>query len=242
MVNGLSTSLAPFRLGLLLVLCCLSLTALGGCTGSRGGQIPYSAEGFGPPDGPSVASIDAAYRIAPLDKLAISVFQVTQLSGSYQVDLTGRIGMPLLGSVAAANKTPDELQQHITDLLSEKLLKNPEVTVGLTEATGSRVTVDGSVKRPGIFPMFGKTTLLQAIAIAGGPDDFANPKRVAIFREIGGKRMAAAFDLTTIRDGQDDDPQVYRGDVIVVDGSTRKRALRDVLSALPLGSLFVPVL
>lgn len=235
-------ALAPSRFGLFFLLCCLSLAALSGCTGSRGGQIPYSSEGFGPPDGPTVASLDTNYRIAPLDKLAINVFQVTQLSGSYQVDLTGRIGMPLLGTVQAANKTPEELQVHLTELLSRKLLKNPEVTVGLTEATGSRVTVDGSVKKPGVFPMYGKTTLLQAIAIAGGPDDYANPRRVAIFREIDGKRMAAAFDLTTIRSGEDDDPQVYRGDVIVVDGSSGRRTFRDVLSALPLGSLFVPVL
>ena len=238
MTDGFSITFGGLRLGLL----CILLTAVGGCASSRGGQIPYNVEGFGPPDQQSAVSLDASYRIAPLDKLTISVFQVAQLSGSYQVDLTGRIGMPLLGTVQAANKTTEEFQQHLTDLLSKKLLKNPEVTVGLTEATGSRITVDGSVKKPGIFPMFGKTTLLQAIATAGGPDENANAKRVAIFREIGGRRMAAAYDLTAIRQGQDDDPEVYRGDVIVVDGSKGRRAFRDILSALPIGSLFVPVL
>ena len=237
MTKGLSINFRPLSYGLL----CVLLTAVGGCTSSRGGEIPYNVEGFGPPDAQSATSLDASYRIAPLDKLTINVFQVAQLSGSYQVDLTGRIGMPLLGTVEAANKTTEEFQQHLTDLLSIKLLKNPEVTVGLTEATGSRVTVDGSVARPGIFPMFGMTTLLQAIATAGGPNEYANPKRVAIFREIGGRRMAAAFDLTAIREGQDDDPEIYRGDVIVVDGSKSRRAFRDILSALPLGSLFVPV-
>ena len=238
MTNGFSLNFRPLNSGLL----CVLLTAVGGCTSSRGGEIPYNVEGFGPPDAQSATSLDASYRIAPLDKLTINVFQVAQLSGSYQVDLTGRIGMPLLGTVQAANKTTEEFQQHLTDLLSKKLLKNPEVTVGLTEATGSRVTVDGSVAKPGVFPMFGKTTLLQAIATAGGPDEYANPKRVAIFREIGGKRMAAAFDLSAIREGQDDDPEIYRGDVIVVDGSKGRRAFRDIISALPLGSLFVPVL
>ena len=242
MTSGFSMTFSPLRFGLLCFLCCVLLAAAGGCTSSRGGQIPYNVEGFGPPDEPSATSLDASYRIAPLDKLTINIFQVAQLSGSYQVDLTGRIGMPLLGTVQATNKTTEEFQQHLIDLLSRKLLKNPEVTVGLTEATGSRVTVDGSVKKPGIFPMFGKATLIQAIATAGGPDDYANPKRVAIFREIGGRRMAAAFDLTAIREGQDDDPEIYRGDVIVVDGSKGRRAFRDIMSALPLGSLFVPVL
>jgi polysaccharide export outer membrane protein len=149
--------------------------------------------------------------------------------------------MPLVGNVLAAQKTPLELQSHLAQLLEQKLLKNPDVTVGIAEAGGSMVTIDGSVKGPGMFPVFGKTSLIQAIAMAKGLDQYANPKRIAIFRQIDGKRTAAAFDLTTIRDGEEPDPDVYRGDIIIVDGSKTKEALRDMVSAVPIMGMFRPL-
>jgi polysaccharide export outer membrane protein len=82
--------------------------------------------------------------------------------------------------------------------------------------------------------------LIQAIAAAGGPTENANPRRVAIFRQIGGQRQAAAFDLTDIRRGQAADPQVYAGDIIVVDGSATKEAQRQILNSLPILSIFRP--
>ena len=67
-----------------------------------------------------------------------------------------------------------------------------------------------------------------------------NPRRVAIFRQIGGQRQAAAFDLTSIRRGEAPDPQVYAGDIIVVDGSATKEAQRQILNSLPILSIFRP--
>ena len=78
----------------------------------------------------------------------------------------------------------------------------------------------------------GPTTLIQAIASAGGVSENGNPRRVAIFRQIGGQRQAAAFDLTSIRRGEAPDPQVYAGDIIVVDGSATKAAQRQILNTL----------
>ena len=72
-------------------------------------------------------------------------------------------------------------------------------------------------------------TLMQAVAMARGADENANPKRVAIFRQIKGKRSAAAFDLTSIRKGEMDDPAVYAGDIIVVDGSAIKAAQKQIM-------------
>jgi len=220
---------------------CLFALALVGCTGSRGGNIPYEVKGFGQPDLPSIETLASDYRIAPNDKIVVSVFQAEKLSGEYKVDLTGHVAMPLLGNVLAAQKTPSELQLHIAQLLEQRLMKNPDVTVGVAEAGGSMVTIDGSVKGPGIYPVYGKMTLLQAIALAKGLDEFANPKRIAIFRQVDGKRMGAAFDLTTIRDGQASDPDIYRGDIIVVDGSKTRQALRDVVSGIPLLGFFRPL-
>lgn len=224
-----------------LALLLLGAIALASCTGSRGGSIPYDVREFGQPDRPSVEALASDYRIAPNDKIVVNVFQAEKLSGEYRVDLTGHIAMPLLGNVLAAQKTPVELQVYLEQLLTQELLKNPDVTVGIAEASGSLVTIDGSVKGPGLYPVYGKMTLLQAIALARGLDEFANPKRIAVFRQVDGKRMGAAFDLTTIRDGQDPDPEIYRGDVIVVDGSKTRQALRDMVSGIPLLGLFRPL-
>ncbi len=214
---------------------------LSACTSSRGSDIPYNVEGFGEPDAPSVTRLASDYRIAPLDKLSINVFQVADLSGEYQVDLNGNIAMPLVGNVPAVDRTTQQLQAELKVVLSEKYLRNPDVTVGIVEATGSNFTLEGSINKPGLYPAFGKLTLVQAVALGGGLDEFANPKTVVVFRQVNGKRMAAAFDLTTIRKGEDPDPEVYRGDVIVVDGSNTRRAWRDVLQSVPLLGLFRPI-
>ncbi len=211
------------------------------CASSRGSDIPYDVAGFGEPDAPSVTRLASDYRIAPLDKLSINVFQVDDLSGEYQVDLNGNIAMPLIGNIPAVDRTTQELQEELKVALSEKYLRDPDITVGILEATGSNLTIEGSINKPGLYPAFGKLTLVQAVAMAGGLDEFANPKTVVVFRQVEGKRMAAAFDLTTIRKGEDPDPEVYRGDIIVVDGSSTKRAWRNVLQSIPLVNLFRPI-
>ena len=225
--------------GLVGLLSVLALTP--GCAGTRGSDIPYDVAGFGEPDPPSVTRLASDYRIAPLDKLSINVFQVKELSGEYQVDLSGNIAMPLIGNVPAVDRTTQQLQDELRVALSEKYLRDPDITVGILEATGSTLTLEGSINKPGLYPAFGKLTLVQAVAMAGGLDEYANAKTVVVFRQVDGKRMAAAFDLTTIRTGDDPDPEVYRGDIIVVDGSNTKRAWRNVLQSVPLLGLFRPI-
>ncbi len=83
-------------------------------------------------------------------------------------------------------------------------------------------------------------SLMQAVALAGGLTDDANARRVAVFRQIGGRRQAAAFDLTSIRRGEMDDPRVYAGDIVVVDGSSVKAATKQILNSMPLISIFRP--
>lgn len=217
-----------------------ALLVLAGCASSRSEEVAYSPEGFGLPDAPAVEVIASDYRIAPLDKLSINVFQVAQLSGEYQVDLTGRIAMPLVGSVDAVNLTTDELTARLKQRLSTNYLKNPDVTVGIVAATGSNITIEGAVRRPGLYPNFGKMTLVQAVAVGGGLDTTANPKRVFVFRQIDGQRMLAGFDLTTIRKGQEPDPEIYRGDIIVVEGSKTKETWQQVFQGVQTFGLFRP--
>ena len=194
----------------------------------RGGPIPYNVEGFSTPDAPKVVPLEQNYRIAPLDTLSIRVFKMADLTGDYEVDLTGKISMPLIGEMSAVDLTTAELDQRLTARLGEKYLENPDISVGIKSSTRRNVTVDGSVGKSGSYAVNGPTSLIQAIAAAGGVSENGNPRRVAIFRQIGGQRQAAAFDLTSIRRGEAPDPQVYAGDIIVVDGSATKEAQRQI--------------
>jgi polysaccharide export outer membrane protein len=220
----------------------LALAAIGiaGCADRRGGPIPYNVESFGAPDAPTVVPLEQNYRIAPLDTLAIRVFKMPDLTGDYEVDLTGKISMPLIGEFSAIDLTTAELDQRLTSKLGEKYLENPDISVGIKSSTRRSVTVDGSVGKTGTIAINGPTTLIQAVAAAGGVSENGNPRRVAIFRQISGQRQAAAFDLTSIRRGEAPDPQVYPGDIIVVDGSATKEAQRQILNSLPILSIFRP--
>ena len=102
------------------------------------------------------------------------------------------------------------------------------------------MTVDGAVKQSGSFPLNAPLSLLQAVALSGGVAEDANLRRVAVFRTIGGQRQAAAFDLQAIRRGQSPDPAIYPGDIIVVDGSRVRAAQKQILSNIPLLSIFRP--
>lgn len=213
---------------------------LGGCAGSRGGPISYDVQDFNRPDAARPAVLPDNYQLAPGDKLDINVFRVEDLSGEYTVDLAGNLAFPLVGTISAIGLTTSELAGTIESRLSQNYLQDPDVTVGITASTGRFVTIDGSVRQPGAFPVTSSLTLVEAVAMARGTDEFANPRRVAIFRRIDGQRMAAAFDLTSIRRGEMPDPDVYPGDIIYVDGSQARRALRDIFGALPILALFRP--
>lgn len=174
------------------------------------------------------------YRIGPLDKLNLTVFQIPDLTlEKIQVDGSGRISLPLIGTVLAAGKTTQELSTEIADRLKGQL-QSPQVSVWVAEAVSQKVTVDGSVVEPGVYTMSGPTTLLQAVAMAKGPDmKYANLNHVAIFRTINGQRAAAVFDLKAIRAGVAVDPVIMGNDVIVVEGSATKSVFREILTALP---------
>jgi polysaccharide export outer membrane protein len=212
---------------------------LTGCSEGRGGPIPYDVP-LAVPDAPTIVPLESSYRIAPMDTVSVKVFKMPDLSGDYEVDLTGQIAMPLIGSVAAAELTTAQLDQALTTAYGVKYLENPDISVGVKASTRRSVTVDGSVKNSGSFPVTGPVTLIQAVALAGGTGDDANPRRVAVFRTVGGTRQAAAFDLTAIRRGQASDPQIYPGDIVVVDGSAIKATQKSILNSLPIFSIFRP--
>ena len=214
--------------------------ALSGCADTRGGSIPYDRP-LGAPDEVHFQTLGADYKIAPMDKLGIKVFKMEDLSGEYDVDLAGNISMPLIGQIAAANLTTAQLDQELTQKLGAKYLEHPDVSVAIKSSTAHVVTVDGAVTSGGSFPVGGPISLIQAIAMAHGTTEDANARRVAVFRTIDGKRQAAAFDLTGIRRGQSPDPEIYPGDIVVVDGSRIKAAQKQILQSIPLLAIFGPL-
>lgn len=228
---------SPITLPLLLALG--GALAVGGCADKPGGPIPYNVA-LPPPDQPRVLSLEENYRIAPLDTLSVNVFRQKDLSGDYEVDLTGRISLPLIGAVEAVDLTTAQLDQKITAAYGRKYLVNPDVAVGVKSSTRRAVTVDGAVKSSGSFPINGPVTLMQALALSGGATEDANLRRVAVFRTVSGQRQAAAFDLLQIRRGQAADPPVYAGDIIVVDGSSVKETQKRILNNIPILSIFRP--
>jgi polysaccharide export outer membrane protein len=209
------------------------------CTG-RGGSVPYEPTGFVAPDAQAQPVASAAMPIGALDTVAIKVFQVESLSGEFKVDQAGKIDYPLLGSVQAQGRTTSELGQQLAASLSQKYLQSPNVQVAIKERAEQTITVDGSVHQPGQFIIKGPTTLLQAVAMARGASEDANPSRVIVFRTINGERMAGAFDLQDIRRAKSEDPAIYGNDIIIVDGSRARQVYRDLMSTLPILTILRP--
>jgi polysaccharide export outer membrane protein len=178
------------------------------------------------------------YKITALDVLEVSVFGVPDLSRTVQVSSNGKITLPLINSVAAGGKTQSQLEKEIARKLEAGYLQSPQVTVFVKEFNSQKITVDGAVKKPGIFPISGQTSLLQAIALAEGLETVADPSGILIFRIVGEKRLAARFDLKQVRSGKIEDPILKAGDIVMVDESATRTTLRDVKEALPLSGLF----
>jgi len=178
------------------------------------------------------------YRIAPLDVIEISVFGVPDLSRTVQVNSSGTINLPLIREVQAGGRTLVELERDIATKLDQKYLQQPQVSVYVKEFNSQRITVDGAVNSPGIFPITGKTSLLQMIALAGGLNRVADPAGILVFRTAESKRMAARFDLRQVRSGKQSDPILQAGDIVMVDESATRTTLRDVKEVMPLSGLF----
>jgi polysaccharide export outer membrane protein len=181
-----------------------------------------------------------SYKIGPLDVLEVTVFKVADLSKTVQVSDSGTINFPLVGEIQAEGKTAREVEQELTAALGAKYLQNPQITVFVKEYNSQRITVDGAVKKPGVFPMAGGMTLLQALAKAEGLGDSAESTAV-VARTANGKRTIAKYDVSDIRSGHAEDPQLLAGDVVVIPTSDVKEGINIVIKFLPLAML-VPYL
>jgi polysaccharide biosynthesis/export protein len=178
------------------------------------------------------------YKISGLDVLQIAVLGLKDLDTTVQVSSSGMISLPLVKTVKAGGKTTTELEQDIAKKLSATYLQSPQVTVFIKEYNSQRVTVDGAVMKPGIFPIVGHMSLMQSIALAEGLNRVADPSGVVIFRQINNQKQAARFDLRMVRAGKTPDPSLIAGDIVMVDESAARTTLRDVNEYLPFSGLF----
>ena len=237
--------MSSFLRGVILI---VSGALLAGCASSGSYELDERstavtvAQALGEPDQRSATIDFSEYRIGPSDRIAVSVFGADDLAKEGVVDAAGNFAMPLIGSVPAGGKRPEQLSEEIAALLAGRYVKNPRVTVTVREARSNTFTVDGSVRSPGVYPIVGKLSLQQAIATAKGANEYANVNNVVIFRTVNNQKMAALFSLKDIRSGRDPDPEIYGNDIVVVGENAFKRFIRDVTSTLPSLGTFVPVI
>lgn len=217
---------------------CAVALLMTGCAGApklepRAGLQVTEMSQLPAPTGADMTNNERPYLIGPFDKLNIDVFGVEDLSRDVQADASGRVSIPLAGTLDVSGKTPGEVATMVADRLRGRYVRDPQVTVNLLQAVSRIVTIDGEVKKPGLYPVVGQMTLMRAVATAEGTTEFARLDDVVVFRTVKGQRYAALFNLKAIRRGTYEDPEIFPNDVISVGDSQARRLFRDVLTAAP---------
>lgn len=186
------------------------------------------------PERSDLTAADRPALIGPLDTIEVDVFNVRELSREMQVDSSGSIAMPLVGTIDARGRTASELALMIEDALRGRYVRNPEVTVNIKSSVSQVVAIDGQVVEPGLYPVTNQMTLLRAVASAKGLSEFAREEDVVILRTVGGQRLAGLYNIDAIRRGVYDDPAIYANDMVIVGDSPQRRMFRDLVSLAPL--------
>lgn len=165
----------------------------------------------------SSVPVDPSYVIGAQDVLNISVWKDPELTQTVPVRPDGKISMPLLNDIQAAGLTPNQLKGQITDGL-KKFMTDPVVTVIVAQINSQRVYITGEVTKTGAYPLLPGMTILQALSSAGGFTNFANTKRIYMFRVVNGKRVVFPFNYRDVIHGKNTGQNVVleAGDTIVV--------------------------
>lgn len=166
---------------------------------------------------PSDRAMPAGYRIGPEDILLVSVFGNEALTRTVPVRPDGRISLPLLNDVQAAGLTPMELRGVLMKKLVE-FVPSPEVSVVVTEVRSFMISVIGQVTKPGRYDLRSSTTIVDALALAGGFKEFAGRKKIVVIRREGGASRRIAFNYDKLGDSKA--PQsnfdLRPGDIVMV--------------------------
>lgn len=178
----------------------------------------------------TLASLGADYRLGPNDLMDVEVFGVPDLKRTVRVNSSGQVSLALVGNVLLAGLSAQQAEIVIAEKYAEKYLQSPQVSVFIKEFTTQRITIEGAVARPGIYPVTGQVTLLRALALAGGGAQYSDLSDIMVFR-VGqnGSKITQTHDLDKIRSGELPDPFILADDVIVVKRDPVRAALRDSL-------------
>ena len=156
----------------------LALLGLGACT-----TVPRRRPAGASPSIPD--GLDGPYRLDSGDRLRVTVFEQTPLSGTFSVDQAGYIAYPLVGNVTARGLTTQELAGALTRGLKKGYLNNPDVTVEVD--TYRPFFIMGEVRNPGQYSYVNAMTVETAVAIAGGFTSRANEGGISVSRRLNGK-------------------------------------------------------
>jgi polysaccharide export outer membrane protein len=178
----------------------------------------------------SLTTVGADYRMSANDLLEFDIFGVPDMKRDVRVNASGLVSFPLIGPVAVAGMTAQDAEKLIAARYAEKYLQDPQVSLFIKEFTTQRITIEGAVTKPGIYPVTGQLTLLRALALSGGFAQYANINQIVVYRNgANGQREQFVYDLDKVRAGEEQDASIQSDDVIVVQRSASRAALRDSL-------------
>jgi len=185
--------LRPLSLISIVVLTCSVANVAAQQTGRVGAQIAPSGGGataLSPTPSPD-------YVIGPADVLSIVFWRDKEMSADVIVRPDGRISLPVIGEIAAAGYTPEQLRTRITDAAG-KYLEEPDATVAVKEIRSRNVFITGSVAKPAAYPLSGEMTVLQLIAVAGGLLEYADSKNIMVIHTEGGRQLYRKFNYKDV--------------------------------------------
>ncbi|MEZ5937026.1 MAG: polysaccharide biosynthesis/export family protein [Hyphomonadaceae bacterium] len=168
----------------------VGLALLSGCASGRSQPAPPPASAVSGADFPNWSTRDPEYRFFPGDKLRLDVRTAPELSGDLTIAPDGRVTVPNMGAVMAANLTATQLQASLQQLLATELL-DPSLVVTPVEFASQKIFVGGEVREPGIYDLPGEINTLQAILMAGGWTDEGKPSHVLVMRRTPGGQMSS---------------------------------------------------
>lgn len=201
---------------------------------SAGSEMTAAPMPLTPEDGSGVVALSTSdYILGPSDLLQIDVFQVDELSGTERINAAGYIKMPLIGLVKVAGLSREQSEDLITELYAEGYLQDPQVNIDIMEYVSHQITVLGHVTNPGVYPLKGKTTLLQALAMAGDAGALANEEEVVVFRsDESGVVVGYVVNLEAVLAGTTVDPEIIGNDKVVVPVSGSKSFIKGITDTL----------
>jgi len=220
-----------------LVLLTLAASALAGCGagGIVSGQERIGTSGFQDISFADWTDAEPEYLLYPGDEIEVATPTATELTRTLKVGPDGRIALPLIGQVMAADRTLAELERDVSAAYATQLVR-PVVEVTLRQAGPMKVWVDGEVRTPGVYDMPGDIDAYQAVIMAGGYLPTAQSREIALIRRgPGGRRMMRVIDL---RPRRGEVVALRRGDIIFVPRTTLGELANfftQIRNALPVG-------